>query len=351
MKALVLGGTGAMGMHLTRLLADGGYDVCVTTRQARENAGRIRYARGDAHDGAFLSELLAARYDCIIDFMAYSTQEFERRVRQLLDACAQYVFLSSSRVYARSLTPLTEDSPRLLDASDDAEYLATDEYALAKARQENLLTASGKQNFTIIRPYITYAENRLQLGTLEKETWLFRALSGRTVVLSREMLERKTTLTYGLDVARGIYAVMGNEQALGEVFHITQREARTWREVWEIYKPVIESYTQRPAELIAVEPVQFAQICPAKYQIAYDRLYDRVFVNTKISRLVDTASFTAPETGLARCLGAFIERGARFLYTPASAQGRTDRLTHEFSLAGLGSTKNILKYLIRRMGI
>lgn len=262
MKALVLGGTGAMGMHLVRLLADGGHDVCVTTRQARKDDGRIRYARGDAHDSSFLSELLAQRCDCIVDFMAYGTQEFERRVRRLLDSCAQYVFLSSSRVYACSQTPLTEESPRLLDASDDAEYLATDEYALAKARQENLLAASGKRNFTIIRPYITYAENRLQLGTLEKETWLFRALSGRTVVLSREMLERKTTLTYGLDVARGIYAVMGNEQALGEVFHITQREARTWREVWDIYKPVIESYTQRPAELIAVEPVQFAQICP-----------------------------------------------------------------------------------------
>ena len=56
----------------------------------------------------------------------------------------------------------------------DEEYLKTDEYALSKARQEDILHRSGKNNWTVIRPYITYSEIRLQLGVLEKELWLYR---------------------------------------------------------------------------------------------------------------------------------------------------------------------------------
>ena len=70
--------------------------------------------------------------------MIWSTSDFDKCYEALLAATDQYIYMSSYRVYADS--PLiTEDSPRLLDVSDDPEYLATDEYALAKARCENLL--------------------------------------------------------------------------------------------------------------------------------------------------------------------------------------------------------------------
>jgi hypothetical protein len=111
--------------------------------------------------------------------MIYTTQSFKERVNFLLDATSQYVFFSSSRVYADSEIPITEDSSRLLDVSQDKKFLSTDEYSLAKARQENILRKSKRKNWTIIRPYITYSENRLQLGILEKEEWLYRALQGR----------------------------------------------------------------------------------------------------------------------------------------------------------------------------
>lgn len=338
-----------MGMHLTRLLADGGHDVCVTTRQARENAGRIRYARGDAHDGAFLSELLAARYDCIIDFMAYSTQEFERRVRQLLDACAQYVFLSSSRVYARSLTPLTEDSPRLLDTSDDAEYLATDEYALAKARQENLLTASGKQNFTIIRPYITYAENRLQLGVLEKETWLWTALNLGALIFSSDIAQRRTTLTYGADVARGIAALVGNEAALGETFHITVGESVLWSSVMELYRDILLSRGIK-AELVMTE--QCHRLSGAgKWQVMFDRYYDRVFDNSKISRFVDTSSFLLPEVGLRKCAESFLDAPRFNYFDLRDILGLLEGTGFKLPLRQAPGIKQKIKYIALQMGV
>lgn len=140
MNILVLGGTGAMGVHLVELLSQRGDAVWVTSRRERPSRKNVTYVRGDAHDNDFLQTLLdSRRWDAIVDFMVYRTDEFRHRMPQLLAATAQYVFLSSSRVYADSAEPITENSPRLLDVSTDAAYLKTDEYALAKARQENAL--------------------------------------------------------------------------------------------------------------------------------------------------------------------------------------------------------------------
>ena len=76
-----------------------------------------------------------------------------------------------------------------MDLTKDEQYLATNEYALAKAREENVLTESGFNNFTIIRPYITYYNNRLQLGIFEKEIWLQRALDGKNSFQPKHCIE------------------------------------------------------------------------------------------------------------------------------------------------------------------
>lgn len=351
MTILVLGGTGAMGKHLVNLLAADENTVYVTTRKERSSSGNIHYIKGDAHDMNFLQSLLNKRFDCIVDFMVYTTVEFSHRVKQLLSCCGQYIYLSSSRVYADSKNPITEDSPRLLDVSTDESYLTTDEYALTKARQENLLFDSNHTNFTIIRPYITYSENRLQLGVLEKESWLSRALRGKTVVFSQDIAAHNTTMTYGLNVAEGIKALIGNEHALREVFHITQSEFCMWRDVWNIYKTVIEAYTEKEIKICLVDLSSFESLHGGIYQIRYDRLYDRVFDNSKISRFVDTERFLKPKDGLKKCLESFLAENGSFLYTSAGFDGRADRLTGEFSFTGICGIKNKLKYLIRRAGV
>lgn len=150
---LILGGTGAMGKYLTQLLADRSR-IVVTTRKKRTSLGNVSYIQGDAHDLCFLKLLLNDNFDVIIDFMGYTTDEFRKRFLLLLDSCKQYMFLSSARVYSGVDGLITEETPRLLDVCMDEEYLATDEYALAKARQEDMLKNSERNNWTIIRPYI-----------------------------------------------------------------------------------------------------------------------------------------------------------------------------------------------------
>ena len=52
LKILLLGGTGAMGIHLSKILNNQGEDVYVTTRRERKGVG-ITYIQGNAHETAF----------------------------------------------------------------------------------------------------------------------------------------------------------------------------------------------------------------------------------------------------------------------------------------------------------
>ena len=59
MKILVLGGTGAMGKPVVKILGARGHRVDVTTRKARNDEGdNIHYVVGNAHDMAFLENIL-----------------------------------------------------------------------------------------------------------------------------------------------------------------------------------------------------------------------------------------------------------------------------------------------------
>lgn len=349
MKVLILGGTGAMGKHLVDLLAKvEGAEITVTSRSSRKSIGHVSYVRGDAHDMAFLFPLLKKRFDVIVDFMVYRTDEFRERLEALLDSCEQYVFLSSARVYADSPHPIIEDSPRLLDVTEDAEYLRTDEYALTKARQENLLWDSGHSNWTIVRPYITYSENRLQLGVLEKEAWLYRALRGRSIVFSKDIAGHLTTLTYGLDVARGITSLIGRKEAREEAFHITASESVRWSELLDTYLDVLELKTGKCPQVWMTEQCLNLRYGWAKYQVKYDRLFNRSFDNTKIGRFIDTSSFKSPAEGLRSCLESFLESPS-FLGVNWSEEAAYDRLTGErASFCEIPSSKQKLKYLLYR---
>ena len=63
------------------------------------------------------------------------------------------------------------------------------------------MLSSCLKNWTIIRPYITFSDARLQLSCLEKEYWLKRVLDNKPIVFSKDLANKTTTFTCGNDVA------------------------------------------------------------------------------------------------------------------------------------------------------
>lgn len=340
-----------MGSHVCEKLANRGWDITVTTRRPRESGSpHISFAVGNAHDQVFLDCLLDSKWDAIVDFMVWSTAEFRERYKKLLSAAEQYVFTSSYRVYADS-SVITEESPRLLDAVDDDEYLATDEYALSKARCENLLLAEPGCNWTIIRPAVTYdgAVGRLQLAVLESDEWLWRALHQISVPLPAAMLEKQSTMSWGGDVAEMISRLVGNSMALGEVFTVSGSDHMTWSQVADAYREVLPSLEVVPCELS-----EFERHRGGVYQIRYDRMFNRVIDNSKILSVTGMT-----QEGLKGMRETLPEELSLYLASEPSLpsrpgfQGKLDRLTGGVpSFAAVAATSGFVgasKYLVRRV--
>ncbi|MCD2425449.1 NAD-dependent epimerase/dehydratase family protein [Niabella pedocola] len=348
MKILILGGTGAMGIHLVELLK-AEHQLFVTSRRRQKQQEKVHYIQGDGKDLLFVRKILQEeRWDVIVDFMVYTTAEFEERYALFLKHTAQYIFLSSARVYADQHSIIKESSPRLLDVSTDDAYLASDEYALAKARQEDLLYNAEQRNWTIIRPYITYSENRFQLGVLEKEEWLYRAMKGRTIVFSEEMMQRFTTLTYGFDVARGMAKVIGNSASFGNTFHITGNAPAKWEQVLKIYLSLLRQKLNLVPRIKLVDTAVFLEIKRGRYQILYDRLYDRRFDNQRINALIAVDDFREMQSGLSACMDIFLNAPS-FLTIDWRKEAQKDRLTKEgASLSEISGVKNKFRYLLYR---
>lgn len=308
MVILILGGTGVMGTPLSKILADTGNLVFVTSRRERisQNAN-IRYLVGNAKDNDFLQNLFSkSKYDVIIDFMSYKTEEFRKRVNMLLNATGHYVFISSSRVYAESKKTITETSQRLLDVCKDKKYLKTDDYGLAKARQEDILKETGKGNYTIIRPSVIYGSSRLQLGAFEKEHWLYRVLKGRSIVFSRDMENKLTAMTNANDAAGAIASVAGNKLAFGKIFNIADGTSYAWGDILSIYLDALETLIGKRPKVVMTE--RTIRLCDksARTQILNARGIDRHFDNSAIKAFYKK-DFISPHEGLPMELRKFLQ--------------------------------------------
>ena len=346
-QILVLGGTGAMGRPLVKILSES-CQVFVTSRSAHPSSNSIIYLKGNAHDHSFLLQILEERsYDAIVDFMVWGN-DFGEVLPTLLENTKQYVFISSARVYAQSDEPITENTPRLLDVSIDKEYLKTNEYALVKAREENLLKNSKSHNYTIVRPSVTYNTYRLQLGVLEKESWLYRALHGRSIVFSEDIAHKLTTMTLGDDVAKGIASIVGMERAVGQTYHITSPKSLPWSDVLNIYMNVLEKHLDIRPKVVMTEKTTNLQFKERVYQVIYCRYFNRTFDNSMVNEFCDTSRFVSPEDGLSKCLVDFLE-SPQFLPIDWRLEAYNDRVAKERTpLREIKGIKERMVYLFYR---
>ncbi len=347
MRVLLLGGTGAMGTPLAQKLAVKGYDVYITSRKKHDDTDHIRYIIGNAMDDYFLEELLLKGFDVIVDFMIYTEEELRKRIERFLKSCSQYVFLSSCRVYAPSDSLLTEKSSRLLDVCNDDDYLKTNEYAIAKAREENIIFSQKLNNWTIIRPSLTYNVGRLQLGCYELSEWLSRIKNKKSIVFQHDLENVQVSLTHGDDVARVMALIVGNDNALGEVIQIASPEIKSWKEILMIYLKTLEEADINYTLKWQNDSRTVSKILNREWRRKYATMVDRRFDSSKADKICGMKiEYTPMEIGLYKCLNKTIACDNKYDVN-LKLEAYLDRISKNSKIK-TDSFKEWLKYSIYR---
>lgn len=168
MRAVILGGTGAIGGATALRLARGGWSVDVTGRspglmpQELTAVGARFHEIARADTGA-IERLVGDGADVLVDLLAYRAAD-ARALLPLLGSVRSPVVISSRAVYVDAEgrhvngdepplfpVPLRESNPTLPPAADDVDPLTREGYAPSKAAVERVLLDSGLP-VTVIRP-------------------------------------------------------------------------------------------------------------------------------------------------------------------------------------------------------
>jgi nucleoside-diphosphate-sugar epimerase len=189
-RALILGGTGQVGVAVARRLLAAGWDVDLTGRNPPrlevEGARFIRSDRTSAHD---LRSALGSGADLLVDNVCY-TAEQARLVLPFAAEAGSIVMLSSKAVYVdaagnhtnsdvrpRFDRPVRETQPTM--APGDMPYDSREGYGANKVAAEHVFLDSGLP-VTVIRPSKVHGP-----GATRPREWHFvkRVLDRRPVVL------------------------------------------------------------------------------------------------------------------------------------------------------------------------
>lgn len=353
MKILLIGGTGAMGNKLIDLLDKnrGGYEVYVTSRSFHKDFNNIHFLKGNAHENEFLFNVLSKGYDVIVDFLIYmDVNEFKDKINKILENTKHYIFLSSSRVYSNSNNIINEKTKRIYDELDNYKFVneKSIEYAIIKSKEEDILKSTKKDNYTIIRPYITYDDQRLQLGVYEKEEWLFRVLKGKSLVISKDILNKITTLTNATDVAIQLEKIIKINKPCGDIYQIASEENMTWEKVLSIYVSTLEKLLNKKIKIKYVDSIYDIGFIRPNIQFEYDRNFDRFFSNKKLYEKTGINKYIKLEKGLTTCLKNFIEK-PHFKHIDWGYEALKDKICGEKTkLKEIDTPKSKIKYLIYR---
>ena len=280
LDVLYLGGTGTISTSCVRLSVESGMRVTVLNR-GHNSAERplpegVEVIVGDVTDGPGLAEVLGdRRWDAVVNFLSFDTEDAERMVELFLGRTRQYVHISSASIYAKPVhqLPITESTPV---APNDA--LA---YARAKLRvEEALLGAHRRSGFpvTVVRPSHTYDDANPPLPG--GWTVVDRLLRGDEIPVHGDGTSL-WTLTHAEDFAQGLVGLLGSPRALGEVFNITSGDVYTWDQIYTIAARALGV----EAKLVHVASEMFPVVAPEWFwsgEMVGDLGHSAVFDTTKI---------------------------------------------------------------------
>lgn len=291
MEILLLGGTGTLSSAVLSNAFDKGYNVTVMNRGSKNNAlpDTVKTIICDFTDKESLCRTFYhQRYDIVVDFLSRTPVDIERVYPVFKDNCKQYIFISSACVYRRASEdfPLTEDSPK-----PNWDW----NYNVLKYESEQKIIELSKDSqsyYTIVRPYITYNDERIPLGMSPAyrfcRTIIERIKAGKPWFVW-DGGNAITTLTYADEFAYGVVGLFLNAKAVNTDFHITSDFCYSQSEVINL----IFKKLNRTVNVVDIQSDEIARILSEyKGMLLGDRALNAIFDNSKIKDAVPELRFS-----------------------------------------------------------
>jgi len=208
MRILVMGGTRFIGVYLTKLLVEQGYQVTLCNRgNHRPPVEGVREIHCDRRDGERLKELLSGEtFDLIFDNNGRELSDTQPLVEAQWGKFEQFIYMSSAGVYqASDELPLLESDP-------------TDPKSRHAGKQETEAYLDHHDlPFTSIRP--TYIYGPFNYNPLE--TWFFdRIVRDRPIPIPGNGLHI-TQFGHVADLAKAMVATIRNPKAIGAIYNVS----------------------------------------------------------------------------------------------------------------------------------
>ena len=295
MKVLYIGGTGNISAASSRLAVEQGIELFHLNRgKANANVpGAIQTIHTDIKNK---EEVIAAlgshKFDVVVNWIAFTPEDIKRDIEVFQGRTKQYIFISSASVYQKvgGHPVITESTPL---------YNPYWDYSQDKIACEELLNTEYRKNgfpITIVRPSLTYETViPVAIGSWTDYTIIDRMKKGKEVIIHGDG-SSLWSVTHSVDFAKGFNGLLGNVQAIGHSFHITNDELLTWNQIYEAVAAAVN------VELNAVH-IASDFICEVADTIDWgwmrgnlhgDKAVSTIFDNSKIKRFVPGFQATIP---------------------------------------------------------
>ena len=247
MRALITGGAGFIGSHLSEALLDSGHDVLILDNLSTGSIDNIAHLKGrpgfdyyvdTVNNEPLLAELID-RSDVVFHFAAavgvkliveQPVHTIENNVhgtevvlRHANKKKKLVVLASTSEVYGKSVdVPFREDSDLVLGPTTKHRWA----YACSKAIDEFLALAYWKERklpVIIVRFFNTVGPRQTGQYGMVIPNFVRQALAGEPITVFGDGKQCRS-FTHVTDVVRALMALVAEPRAVGEVFNIGNTE-------------------------------------------------------------------------------------------------------------------------------
>lgn len=243
MRILIMGGTRFIGVFLTKILVERGHEVVLFNRGNKPApVDGVTQIHGDRKDAEQLKQKLSGeQFDAIFDNNGRKLEDTQPLAEIFKGKVEHFVYVSSAGVYLKS-----DRMPHIEGDPVDPESRHK-----GKHHTEAYLAEQGLP-FTAVRPVYIYGPQNYN----PVESWFFdRITRDRPIPIPGNGMHI-TQLGHVKDLANAMASVLGNQQAIGQIYNISGSRYATFD---GLAKACAEAAGKSPdsLQLVHYDPKQF----------------------------------------------------------------------------------------------